>query len=212
MIKEKMKNLNKKIIAVFAASLFVSVFAINVSYAASFDPNYSYTSPSGTTYSGLIPALMNYFSQPSDSGTPSPGFVGPSGFNTNGFTGQGNSGVNSSLNTPYKLPDIGLGGSGSLSCQPGQARNFRELIVNLFIGCILSPLVYLIIAASIIVFLWGVFKFIRSEGDDKQAGREFIIWGIVGLFVMVSIWGLVSILSNTFNLNNASINVPSLTN
>jgi uncharacterized membrane protein len=96
----------------------------------------------------------------------------------------------------------------TINCHPGQAKDFRELILNLVIGCVLSPLVYLIIGASVIVFLYGVFKFIRAEGDDKQAGREFIIWGIVGLFVMVSVWGLVSILSNTFNINNTSITVP----
>jgi hypothetical protein len=55
---------------------------------------------------------------------------------------------------------------------------------------------------AMLFFIWGVFKFMRSEGDDKQSGRDFIVWGLVGLFVMVSIWGLVYILQSTFHLGD----------
>ncbi len=204
-MKEKIKIFNKIMLKTLTLSIFVLAFSFNISLA--YVPNSTYTSPSGTVYTGL---LVDLFTSSPNSDVRStnlpggsPGFTGPSGFNINGFTGE------NSDNTPS-----GGGGTNvsSGSCRPGQARNFRELILNLAIGCILSPLVYLIIAASVIVFLFGVFKFIKAEGDDKQAGREFIIWGIVGLFVMVSVWGLVSILTNTFSLNNTSLNIPRLTN
>lgn len=84
-------------------------------------------------------------------------------------------------------------------------RSFKDLIMNLVIGCVLSNVVYVIVSLAVIVFLWGVFKFIRSEGDDKQQGREFMLYGIIGLFVMISLWGLVSILQNTFNLTSTDI-------
>jgi len=77
---------------------------------------------------------------------------------------------------------------------------FKILVMNLLIGCILVRTAYLIIAAAILVFVYGVFKFVISEGDDKQAGREFMFWGIVGIFIMTSFWGLVAILQNTFRL------------
>ncbi|MFA6227167.1 MAG: hypothetical protein WC631_01645 [Candidatus Paceibacterota bacterium] len=88
--------------------------------------------------------------------------------------------------------------------------NFKELINNIIIGGILKPVVYLLVALAVVVFLYGVFKFIRAEGDDKQSGREFILWGIIGIFVMVSVWGLVSVLQNTFKLGNSDINIPKL--
>ena len=70
----------------------------------------------------------------------------------------------------------------------------------------MSPLVYILIGLAVIVFIWGVFKFVISENEgEKQKGKEFILWGIVGLFVMVSIWGLENILASTFNLNNGDI-------
>ena len=75
----------------------------------------------------------------------------------------------------------------------------KNIIMNLVIGCVLTRTAYLIIAAAIVVFLYGIFKFISSEGDDKQGGRELMFWGIVGIFVMTSFWGLAAILQNTFN-------------
>ena len=53
--------------------------------------------------------------------------------------------------------------------------------------------------------LWIIFNVVRyiMAGDDKRKGYGMsILWGIVGLFIILSIWGLVNILSNTFRTNN----------
>ncbi len=68
-----------------------------------------------------------------------------------------------------------------------------------------------VFAAAFIVFIWGVFQtLILGKGDEEKAkaGRSLIIWGIVGFVVMLSVWGLVNIAVNTFNLNNAAPNYP----
>ena len=94
------------------------------------------------------------------------------------------------------------------SCSLTAPRNFKELVMNIFVGCIIRPLIPLVMALTLLVFLWGIFKFIRAEDDTGKAeGRKFIIWGIVGLFVMVSFWGLVAILQYTFRLDASSLNV-----
>jgi heme A synthase len=61
----------------------------------------------------------------------------------------------------------------------------------------------LLIAIAVIVFFWGIIKYIGSQGDaDKRTeARGLMIWGVVALFVMVSVWGLVGILKNTFSVN-----------
>ncbi len=71
------------------------------------------------------------------------------------------------------------------------------------VNLILSKLLPLIITLTLIVFLWGIFKFVMSGGDTEQRreARGYIIWGIIALFVMVSVWGLVNILSRTVNLD-----------
>lgn len=90
------------------------------------------------------------------------------------------------------------------------ARNFKDLVTNTIIGDILNPTVLLLIALAIIFFLWGVFKFMIAEGDKKEDGKQFMLWGIVGIFVMVSVWGLVSILASTFKLETSrTLEIPS---
>jgi len=49
-------------------------------------------------------------------------------------------------------------------------------------------------------FLYGVVKYIMAGSDDiaKAAGKQVLINGIIGLFVMTAVWGLVSVLTTTF--------------
>ena len=67
--------------------------------------------------------------------------------------------------------------------------------------CIIgSSIIPLLISVALVVFIIGVVKFIaNADNEEKRTeGRQFIIWGIVGLFVIVSVWGLVAVLQNTF--------------
>lgn len=69
-----------------------------------------------------------------------------------------------------------------------------------------SLLVPLLFAISFIVFLYGVSKtYILSRGETKEVeeGHKLILWGIIGFVVMISIWGLVNLVSNTFDLRNS---------
>lgn len=86
-------------------------------------------------------------------------------------------------------------------CSLRGVANFKDLVQSL-VGCFLRPAVYIIIGMSIVSFLWGVFKLfiVDADGKDKSAAKNFAFWGIVGIFVMVSLWGLVNVLSRTFDL------------
>jgi hypothetical protein len=79
-------------------------------------------------------------------------------------------------------------------------RTFSDLI-GIFIS-IVQLLIILLGALSLVVFLWGLSRFILSAGDEKQhsEGRRYIMWGIIALFVMSSAWGLVAILTETFGV------------
>jgi uncharacterized membrane protein YidH (DUF202 family) len=79
-----------------------------------------------------------------------------------------------------------------------------------YVTCIISKSVIpLIFSLAIVCFVWGVVQYvINADSEEKRAkGRSFMIWGIVALAVMVSIWGLVRILSGTFNID---FTVPTL--
>jgi len=66
----------------------------------------------------------------------------------------------------------------------------------------LSATVPLLLSLATLVFLWGIVKYIWSGDDEKQRteSRSFMLWGIVGLTVMVSVWALVSLLANFFSI------------
>ena len=55
------------------------------------------------------------------------------------------------------------------------------------------PILFLV---ATIVFLAGVIMYISAGGkEDKiQKGKAYIIYGLIGLFVMVAVWGLVRII------------------
>ncbi len=88
------------------------------------------------------------------------------------------------------------------------ATSFEALVAQL-IGYI-KLLVPFIIALALLVFIWGIFKLVFSAGNDKDhtEGIKFMTWGIVSLFVMVSVWGLVAILTKTFF--DGSVVIPQL--
>jgi len=72
------------------------------------------------------------------------------------------------------------------------------------IGIINETLVPLIFAAAFLVFIWGVFQyFILSKGSDdgQEKGRNLMIYGLIGFFVMVSVWGIINLLVGTFGLD-----------
>lgn len=90
-------------------------------------------------------------------------------------------------------------GSGAIGCAGGAVCN----LANMILFVINSVLVPVIFALAFIVFLWGVFKkYIWSHGDPEavKEGHQLILWGLIGFVVMISIWGLVNVVANTFNL------------
>ncbi len=64
---------------------------------------------------------------------------------------------------------------------------------------ILVPLAF---AAAMLFFFWGVAKYIRSEGEGKDDGKRIMVWGVVALFVMSSVWGLVFFLRREFGIRD----------
>ena len=77
---------------------------------------------------------------------------------------------------------------------------------------LVSSTIPILIGIGIVVFLYGVIKYVLAEGDPskRSEARGFMIWGIVGLFVMVSVWGLVGLLQSTFGVGSGGPSAPTL--
>lgn len=61
---------------------------------------------------------------------------------------------------------------------------------------------YIIIGLAVLYFLWGLLKYIKTAaGEELEEAKGMIINGIIIIFVMVSIWGLVRVFANTVQVN-----------
>ena len=67
---------------------------------------------------------------------------------------------------------------------------------------ILNPLIFLAFAIALLVFFWGIFQFIASQTTDtnREEGKRKILWGIFGMFIMISVYGLIHLILNTFGI------------
>lgn len=70
------------------------------------------------------------------------------------------------------------------------------------ITSILSVVVPLVIALGVVYFIWGVVQYVISSDEEaKKAGKNRMIFGIIGLVVIVGMWGLVNMVLNSFALD-----------
>ncbi len=80
---------------------------------------------------------------------------------------------------------------------------------------IVEFLVPLLIALALLFFLYGLVRFLLNSNDEdgRKEARGQMIWGIIALFVIVSVWGLVALLNELTGIEagggTAIPNVPS---
>jgi len=90
------------------------------------------------------------------------------------------------------------------------AQNFTSVQYSInSIRDMINSVIPLIIGIAVLVFLWGLVQYVTAGADEekKAAARGIIIYGIIIIFVMTSVWGFVKILSTTF-FNGSSTTSP----
>lgn len=106
-----------------------------------------------------------------------------------------NSNINDSLNINLDNSNINFdGGSGF------KAGTFREAMVSI-VSLINTVLIPIIFAISFVAFLYFVFKYFilgATNEAERKKGLPYVLWSLLALFVMISVWGLVQLLLNTF--------------
>lgn len=80
---------------------------------------------------------------------------------------------------------------------------------------IVNAVVPFLLAIAVVVFIYGVIKYvIVQDAESKVSARSYIIWGIVGIAVILSVFGLAKLLQNSFGISNTTIDssqLPSVT-
>jgi uncharacterized membrane protein YuzA (DUF378 family) len=66
---------------------------------------------------------------------------------------------------------------------------------------IVNPIVTLMVGLAVVWFLWGVFQFVRNaeSTEERKKGAMNMLWGIVGLFIMLAAYGIYNLIKGTIN-------------
>lgn len=71
------------------------------------------------------------------------------------------------------------------------------------IGAVNLIVVPIIFTLAFLSFVYGVVNYFFLHGDQdamREKGRSFIIWGVIGMAVLFTVWALVRMLLSTFGL------------
>jgi len=91
-----------------------------------------------------------------------------------------------------------LGGSvlGALLPYVAAAQDVDSLLYK--IKSTLNTVIMLLFVLVTLYFIWGVVKYVSAAGDEAKlkAGKQHMIWGIIGMAVMAGAWGIVNLVVN----------------
>ncbi len=68
---------------------------------------------------------------------------------------------------------------------------------------IINPLILLLFALAIVFFLYGVLEFLMNQENEekKTAGKSHMLWGIIGIAIMLGVWSILGILVSTIGVS-----------
>ena len=81
------------------------------------------------------------------------------------------------------------------------------------IGRVVGLALPIVVAIALLAFFWGLVKFIFAQGNEeaKGEGKKIMLWGLIALFVMVGVWGLVDFIAGALEINTGgSVDVPTV--
>ncbi len=72
-------------------------------------------------------------------------------------------------------------------------------LLNAISRNIINPFIFLLFAAAFLVFIWGLVQFVGNldNEESRSQGVKHMVWGIVGMVIMVSVNGIIAIINNT---------------
>lgn len=87
--------------------------------------------------------------------------------------------------------------------------NFTELLARIN-QHVINPLLIVLFSLAFVQFTIGLFKFFQTKsgndgGADIEQGKRHMLWGVIGMVIMVSVFGIMSLMTNTLGLNDVQI-------
>jgi hypothetical protein len=82
--------------------------------------------------------------------------------------------------------------------------NTASEAIHKFVVYVINPIMLVLFAAGFFLFMLGAVELMLklSKGEsDTTAGKRHMIWGIIGMFIMVSVAGIITFITSTFGIN-----------
>lgn len=82
-----------------------------------------------------------------------------------------------------------------------------NVLLNKINEFILNPLIVLMFAIALLTFFFGLAQFIYKAGteDGRETGKRHMFWGIVGMFIMVAVYGIIGLILGTFDIPASTV-------
>ncbi len=94
-----------------------------------------------------------------------------------------------------------------LFAKTAYAANLDQVLlkINFYV---INPLIRILFALAFLIFVWGIIQYVlqRDSVDAKGQGRQHMIWGLVGLAIMTSVFFIVRIITTTLGIDEVQIN------
>ena len=76
--------------------------------------------------------------------------------------------------------------------------------MSAIVGSIIDPIVLLIFSAGVFMFTWGLLEFLLKvdSPEDRKKGVQHMLWGIIGIFIMATVFGILNIITETLGLGD----------
>ncbi len=94
----------------------------------------------------------------------------------------------------------------AVGCSLANDAKLQDLFT--YANCIINrSIIPLLFTLATLFFLWGVVQYMLADANEskRETGKQYMVWGIIALTVMLSVWGLVNLLGNTFGLDTGFV-------
>ena len=98
--------------------------------------------------------------------------------------------------------------------------NQADALVAKFISFVVNPIILLLFSLGLLFFIYGLVQFmfnLAQGGENRSEGKSHMLWGIIGMFIMSSVFGIIRLLDSTFlldikNPNPIHLDIPGTMN
>lgn len=84
-----------------------------------------------------------------------------------------------------------------------KAEASAQTLMNSINRVIINPLIVLLFALAVVYFIYGLARYLLSPDNEeiRKTSKSHMLWGIIGMFIMVSVFGIMNLIMNTLGVS-----------